>query len=471
MLWLKQKIAPGLVPVMTLVHAPTGIYPAIRWIRQDEPLPEPKGHESRWEHLDKVLHHYSLILYNRTEHRFYGFAVVVDNLSKVAPLLPEDHPLRKKVVELALLHGCLIDYKNLLSPDARAWYEATIKKAGAEFPPPPKPELKSEPKPRPKRRRRQKHLPPKLKLEPKRQPLSKFGQVELEPIRLPHKEAERLMDAQWKGQLNLKGKWKRWARKRYGSDKPETIKHGIVNKLTEKLIANKKFVEAFVNSPFNFHYATADDALKDKENLRERVYEVIDGFVGVWAQTASDHHPLAWALQIAVAQEFGLTERYETVLKRLRELDGSEEAPYLAAETAFLYNTLKPLLHEYVRAVYGETQEFLKETGLEELYLVRGVGLHTKVVTDLSISADEFKLVEPPFLPASSWSLDYDTAQWFARWMARKYNLEPVLYMIKLPKDAFHLIISTALTGWGCFNEQEIVLAVPEGQQVWAAHA
>jgi hypothetical protein len=176
-------------------------------------------------------------------------------------------------------------------------------------------------------------------------------------------------------------------------------------------------------------------------------------------------------MQIAVAQEFGLTERYETLLKRLQELDGSDEAPYLAAETAFLYNTLKPLLHEYVRAVYDETQEFLKETGLEELYLMRGVGMPAKVVTDLSISADEFKLVEPSFLPASSWSLDYDTAHWFARWVARKHNLEPVLYMIRLPKEAFHLIVSTALTGFGCFNEAEIVLAVPDGQQVWAAYA
>jgi hypothetical protein len=463
--------------MMTLVHAPTGTYPAIRWVRPDEPLPEPQGHESRWERLDEVLHHYSLILYNRAEHRFYGFATVVDTLSKVAPLLPEDHPLRKKVVELALLHGCLIDYKNLLSSEARAWYEATIKKAGGGFPPPPKPELKPEPKPepRPKRQRRQKHLPPKLKLEPKRQPFPKLNRVELEPVRLPYNEGVRLMDAQWKV---LKKKWNNWARKRYGkkgvpagSTVLGTIKDGIVNKLTERLIANRRFVEAFVNSPFNFRYATADDALKDKENLRERVYEVIDGFVGAWAQTASDHHPLAWAMQIAVAQEFGLTERYETLLKRLQELDGSDEAPYLAAETAFLYNTLKPLLHEYVRAVYDETQEFLKETGLEELYLMRGVGMPAKVVTDLSISADEFKLVEPSFLPASSWSLDYDTAHWFARWVARKHNLEPVLYMIRLPKEAFHLIVSTALTGFGCFNEAEIVLAVPDGQQVWAAYA
>jgi hypothetical protein len=242
-----------------------------------------------------------------------------------------------------------------------------------------------------------------------------------------------------------------------------------VSKLTDKLIADKEFVEAFINSPLNFLYATADDALKDKENFRKHVYGFVDGLVGAWAHTASDHHPLVWALQIAIAQEFGLKDRYDAVLKRLRELSSGDEDPYLVEETAFLYNTFKPLLHKYVRAVYDETQEFLKETGLEELYLMRGVGVPDDVAKGLS--EWELKLVEPPFLPASSWTFEYETAVRFAKWMATRYNLKPALYMIRLPKEAFHLIISTALSGWGCFLEDEIVLAVPEGQKVWGAIA
>jgi hypothetical protein len=392
----------------------------------------------------------------------------MSTLIRIADALPENHPLKEKAIKLALLHGCLIENKNLMKPEARKWYEDNIKRMGAKFPPPPepKPTTPSEPEPKPEPK-------PKLKAKPK--PKAKFKvkpkefkiRIKLEPTRMPYGEGASLIGEQWVGQVRLKDKWSKWARKRYGLDASPTIKDGIVTKLTDKLIGDREFVEAYTNSPFSSLYETADDALKDKETLRKQVYGLIDGLVGAWAQTASDHHPLVWALQIAIAQEFGLKERYEEALKRLRALSGSGEAPYLAEEAAFLYDTLKPILHKYVRAVYDETQEFLKETGLEELYLMRGVGLTDEQVRDLS--KDEFKLVEPSFLPASSWALEIDTASWFARWMARKYNLNPVLYMIRIPKEAFHLILSTALTGWGCFNESEVVLAVPEGQEVWAA--
>jgi hypothetical protein len=384
--------------------------------------------------LATTLNDYAQRLYNKERHRLLGSAEIVETLSTVASSLPKDHPLRKRVTELALLHGCLIERKYYMPPKAREWFETAIARAGAEFPPPPK-LGKSE-----------------FKLEPK-----------LEPIRLPYEEAIKLMNKQWEGKVNLKEKWSKWARERYGSDEIEVIKDGIAAKLTDKLMADREFVEAFVNSPLNFLYATADDALKDKETFREHVYGVIDGLVGAWAHTASDEHPLSWALQIAVAQEFGLTERYEALLKRLRELHGSKNAPYIAAETI----SLKPILHKYVRAVYDETQEFLKETGLEELYLARGVGLSAEHAANLS--RDEFKEVESPFLPASSWTLDYETAKRFAKWAAEKFSLEPALYMIRLPKEAFPLIISTALSGWGCFGEAEFVLAVPEKQKVGAA--
>jgi predicted DsbA family dithiol-disulfide isomerase len=352
--------------------------------------------------------------------------------------------------------------------EVRKWYEATIKKVRVKFPPPPKPKLTpeptSEPKPKPKPKAKVKVKPTgHLRLR------FKLNRVELSPDRIPYMDAKELLDKQWMGQAKLGEKWHRWARKRYGTTDSSRIKDGIVSTLTDKLVADREFVEAFINSPLNFLYATADDALKDKENFKKQVYGFVDGLVGAWAQTASDHHPLVWALQIAIAQEFGLTERYEAMLKRLQELSGDEDAPYLAEETAFVYDTLKPLLHKYVRAVYDETQEFLNEMGLEELYLMRGVGVPDDIAKKLSNW--EFRLIEPPFLPASSWSLDYETAVRFAKWMATRYNLKPALYMIRLPKEAFPLVISTALTGWGCFLEDEVVLTIPEGQKVWGALA
>jgi hypothetical protein len=431
-LWLKQK-SPDLVPIMTLVHDPQrGIYPAIRWVRPDEPLPEPKGRETQWIHLIEALHDYASRIYKKSTHRLDGDAEVLPILIEIADALPKGHPLREKVTRLALLHGCLVRRKTKWQPEVRTWFENTLKEMGGELPPPPEPN-------------------------------PKFKSFQPEPILLPFDEVQTLVEKQWE---ELKKKWHAWAKKRYGSNDDEVIKDGIVSTLTDKLMADKEFVEAFINSPLSFLFATTDDALRSEETLRERIYGFVDGLVGVWAQTASDHHPLAWALQIAVAQEFGLTEGYEALMERLREMRGSSS---LIKQTAFLYNTLKPLLHKYVRAVYEETQEFLKETGLEELYLMRGVGLPSSAKQTLSY--DEFKLFSAPFNPASSWSLNYRTAHFFAGHMAYKYGLTPVLYAIRLPKEAFHYIISTALTGWGCFSEEEIVLAFPKKQKVGAALA
>jgi hypothetical protein len=358
----------------------------------------------------------------------------MSTLIQIAGALPEGYPLREKAMKLALLHGCLVGRgARLKSPELRAWFKDAVREMSGELPPTPEPN-------------------------------PAFKPFELEPTRMSFDEVEALIEEQWEGQGGLKEKWVEWAKERYGSDEKEVIKDGVVSTLTDKLIADKEFVGAFINSPLNFRYATTEEALKDKEALRESVYGFIDGLVGVWAQTASDEHPLAYALQIAVAQEFGLTEEYEALLERMRKIRGTSS---LITQTAFLYNTLKPILHKYVRIVYGETQKFLKETGLKELYLIRGVGLDHSA--RFQLSSDEFKLINAPFHPASSWSLDYWDADWFAKHMEYKYGLLPALYVIRLPKEAFHLILSTALTGWGCFDEEEFVLAVPKKQKVWAA--
>jgi hypothetical protein len=472
MLWLKQKISPDLVPIMTFVHDPVkGIYPAIRWMRPDEPMPEMHEHALQpWMRLEDALHRYAFRLYNKSDHRLHGSHDLMETLIQIAELLPEGHPLRERATKVALLHACLLEgKKHRLSSDMWAWFEKNIKEMGSKLPPLPETEPETEPKTEPKPETKPKsETAPVRAIKPRKRlrlkPAKQFSKIELEPVSMSYYDAKDLVQKQWSG---LVRKWLMWARRKYGSSYPPDIKHGIVTKLTKKLIADREFVEAFINSPLSPHYATVDDALKDEERLREVVYGFIDGFVGAWAQTASDHHPLVWALQIAIAQEFGLRDRYRAMVERLKEVSKSDEEPLLLEQTAFIYDTLKPILHKYVRAVYDETQEFIKKAGFEELYLARGVGLTEAQAADLPL--DEFKLVEQPMLPASSWSLDFATAEWFANWMARKYNLKPALYIIRLPKEAFHLIISAALSGFGCFDEKEFVLAVPYGQEVWAA--
>jgi hypothetical protein len=111
MLWLKQKISPDLVPIMTLVHDPVrGIYPAIRWVRPDEPLPEQSEHELYpWRRLTEVLHEGASSLYDKIRHRWRGDDRSMYDLIQIANALPEGHPLRERAIKSALLHGCLIE--------------------------------------------------------------------------------------------------------------------------------------------------------------------------------------------------------------------------------------------------------------------------------------------------------------------------------------------------------------------------
>jgi hypothetical protein len=73
-------------------------------------------------------------------------------------------------------------------------------------------------------------------------------------------------------------------------------------------------------------------------------------------------------------------------------------------------------------------------------------------------------------LPASSWTFDYEAA-------VDVYSVVPsdemerkdsVVFYIRIPKEAFPLILSTALTGWGCYDEFEVVVMLPGKQEVMA---
>jgi hypothetical protein len=244
-------------------------------------------------------------------------------------------------------------------------------------------------------------------------------------------------------------------------------KDGVVKRLTNRLLKDREFLEALVNSPLNFIYATTEEALEDKR-LRRFVYSFVDGLVGAWAMTASDRHPLAWALQIAVAQEFGLTENYELMLRMLEMVEKERGAENLAKQTAFLYETLKPLLHKYVRAVYDETQEFLARSGLKELHLVRGLDLPPELTSSLRMEL--FTPYKTTTLPASSWTFDYDAAVnvYSVVPTEEKETRDSVVFYIKIPKEAFPLILSTFLTGWGCYDEFEVVLMLPGSREVMA---
>jgi len=421
MLWLKS-----LVPELRPIHYGGRVFWGIRWVNPFRPT-----HEPEWMRLDVFLGEQVQTLYNAELHRLMGDPSALETIIQIADRLPPNHPLKEKAQKAALLHGILIADWGRLQEGTQQWLEATLKGLNPQLPPPPEP----------------KDLPPLQGTQAQR----------------PADELRRWMKEYWRQEMGKK--WLDWALELHGSDKRSTIKDKIVSKLTDRLLADKEFVEALLQSPLIT--VPPHDALKDKAAFRSLAYGVIDGLVGVWAQTASDKHPLAWALQIAIAQEFGLKNGYEAILQRLNQLD-KEEAPGIIQRTAFLYNTLKPILHKYVRAVYDETQEFLERSGLERLCLVRGLKLPERLAANLS--EQHFTPFKAPFLPASSWTLEYWIAEEFATESKAWEELgESTIYYIEIPKEAFRRILSTSLTGWGCYTESEFGLLSDGEQEVLAA--
>jgi hypothetical protein len=458
---------PDLIPVPTFIHA-TKRKPhvAIRWKSPGEPLSETERTPTAEQvPLNKFLADAIADLYLTETHWIKGNEWTFLRLIRVAELLPDTHPLKEKVVKAALIHGILSDLRLDESAWEAWWRESPLMRQITEL----KGELKHI----------LEEVDPQMPPPPKQERFTPFkvsAHVSLKGksvrlVDLSVQEVSDVMEEQWVDD-GLGERWKKWAMEQYGSISRGNIKEGVVSRLVERLIADKEFVSAFANSPLNFTFESTRDALGNKSLLRESIHKLVNGLVGLWNATASGVHPLAYALQIAVAQEFGLKDRYKALLEALRHLEGLKivdgtDTSNISKEVAFLYNTLKPILHAFIRAVYQETQDFLAKTGLKRIRLVRGVSMPAKEA--MGLPKGRLQLIEAPFFPASSWSLDYDTAETFKGYASGMYGGVGVIYFIEIPKSAFPCILSTALTGFGCYDQMEFVLMMPSGQQVWAA--
>ena len=335
--------------------------------------------------------------------------------------LPSNHPLKSKVKDMLVFVSLLND--NPLLRDVREVKEAV---ANEVLPPPPEP----------------KQYPP-LMVEITRI----YHLDEWEAITKKVRE----QTSRW---MNTMGdsiyEWATGKQRESGErweDYVGAIKDGVVSWHTRTLMDDDNFMDALYDS----FVVLSDKEPSDIFRLRQLVYDLIDGFVGQWAKTSSDEHPLAYAIQIAIAQEFGLRKNYEKLVTMLRWVEENKNIPDFSKRVAWVYNRLKPLLHAFVRSVYEHTQKVLRESGLEEIWLIRGLTLREGIKVKRYF--DRFKHTA---LPASSWTTDKRTALGFA--LSKDEGEIGVLFTTKVKKDQFERVLSTPVSGFGCFGEAEFVL-------------
>jgi hypothetical protein len=175
----------------------------------------------------------------------------------------------------------------------------------------------------------------------------------------------------------------------------------------------------------------------------------ISQIIGLWANTSNDHNAKSLCMQDAIKSELGVHAATEW----------ASATPETKAQVAALmqdgtYDTYKAV----ARCMYEATQEHLKSLGITKVRLYRGVKLHGEAATtaaggyaDLVRAKSSYgqdKVADVGLRPGSSWSYDKVTARRFAT------SLGAVM-VATVPVDR---VLGSALTGFGCLNEMEVVV-------------
>ena len=196
-------------------------------------------------------------------------------------------------------------------------------------------------------------------------------------------------------------------------------------------------------------------------------YYIVNEYLAAWSASSSDHNAKSIAMQVAASEMQGLRlpggmlAIYEDVAGDEDELD-----ELIDDETASII----------LKAIYENTQTWLRERGIDKLYLVRGMSFSTGDVWSTGeplpdeMQPDELleagwntgddeelweKRLEFRQNPLSSWSSNAPTALVFA---IRSEDENEVGAMMFAEFDAAS-IISTPFTGIGCLEESEFIVA------------
>lgn len=252
------------------------------------------------------------------------------------------------------------------------------------------------------------------------------------------------------------------ARKNDNEDEDYTaprLKANIVKTLGDKLRADPQW-----------------DAMREKLFAPPGTDDAVNTALRTWASTAADHDSVSLGLQLSAANEFKLDGSLTDALKERTGNDEvwrdaqalSQNLGRTVGGTAPLGVYAGPVQRMVLRAMYDHTQNELSRAGVDEVTLYRGLTEPPKDYLSGDY-ADEKAGQQWRTLrdavggsapvrsnPLSSWTSRKDTARSFARGSSG----EGVVLAASFPRER---IISTPLTGLGCFGEAEwVVLGHPD---------
>lgn len=175
----------------------------------------------------------------------------------------------------------------------------------------------------------------------------------------------------------------------------------------------------------------------------------VSKLVAGWASTSNDQRPASLVMQEAVSGELGLHDTSQWA--NLDSLTKGEMAKLMGDGT---YELCKVV----ARCMYEATQQELKRAGITEVVLYRGVkpdgmtpaGGYHDLIRAAAAPKGPGKVATVKLRPISSWAFRRNTALIFAGGLG-----SGGVFGASVPANR---IFSTAMTGFGCLNEHEVVV-------------
>jgi hypothetical protein len=241
----------------------------------------------------------------------------------------------------------------------------------------------------------------------------------------------------------------------------------IVDELGARLEGNQDFMAVAdgLKQLFDAHPDLLDDLRFGSQfGAMETPEQVANALLKAW----KDGENAAYAaLKDAVRDEFNLTDLSRRSTRAVNR------------EARTLFSEYQPGLRAFVRAMYNNTQDWLREQGITDLAVYRGVGYAKLPKTlDPALLDGAPHVMSIAINSASSFSADSHTALQFAQDLTfgKDDDKEALVQMAMGARIPAELVLSTAQSGFGAMGEYEVValggrydmLAVGADNTAWA---
>jgi hypothetical protein len=189
------------------------------------------------------------------------------------------------------------------------------------------------------------------------------------------------------------------------------------------------------------------DLAETAEEKKSLAHKAVREIISNWAGTSANSNPLAIAVQLAAQEEFG------SAGANIWYSDSVQKS----AHTGYL-NEHKEGLKAFLREQYNQTQKFFKDNGITHVPIIRGMSFSSKEEMK-GITMNEVVKQNIALQPLSSFTSNPGTADTFTGTVTGGGGKYKILSAAMIPVER---ILGCPQTGFGCMNEQELVVIGPK---------